>query len=673
MDTHGALEVSDPESPTSDVFYFTLSVNNKKNPDKKRRRAQDNSPRLLDGARFMFDVGITPVASESSMERVISTPVKIEQTPNFRLSESSGALELSLRNLAPSINRPTTSPKLKRIQRREGGIQWSPPGQVAIRNKIAATPPTSQMPWIKLGFSRNEASSRAIIAEKKWKTEKRHRMRQNALALGPLIREIEKKLWAAKKLPLLPQPGINDGIQDDTDSVTTNGTVIKTTHDFVPFIASPKSNEVEVESGDENHLAEGTQSVADINEAVSLTTELGPHYVEVSNLAVSTIGEVDIKRPVTPTAKATTAAKRQPPDRTSVASACNTKLGSRVISQSTTRESSPRPETTTVKPKVSTSLNASPTITVETPTKRPHPRTTPPHLRKPPPSRANPLPKRDILGMSLAAAGTSSSGSTASTRTSKQPASSLVNPLKPSAVRQPNYGFRIPKNPHIAGYNMAAVVGNPRAKIDVKGLKFSAWPQPINRGDQPIQEPRTVIITNFSALPTFATVTRVCCSTGKIENIMIDESRKMAHVTFMHAQVAHDFYTATLGGLEHVAAGQTAHLYVKMDYPVDMLSYVVQERGATRMIIFANWDKRDVECVLGLDHLGDDLESLIMRLADKYVPGRRVEGVTVEEQGWEYFNGTILFAGIMEAMDAFDALSAETQFKGCRVAFGRDP
>lgn len=278
-----------------------------------------------------------------------------------------------------------------------------------------------------------------------------------------------------------------------------------------------------------------------------------------------------------------------------------------------------------------------------------YPGATLPHLRKPPPIRANPLPKKDFIEM----------GPTAlSKKTGKQSETSTQS------------SFKIPANPHVGGYNISAVLPDPRVKIDVKGLKFAAWPQPVNRGDRPIQEPRTVIIAGFSTAPTLPIISGVCNRTGKLEKILIDRLRKKAQVTFIDAQVAHDFYTAAQNGLIN---DQSANLSVAMDYPVDMLPYAVQERNPTRMIYFSNWDKQDVIGVVGHDQPEHDLEQMLTRLAYQYVPGGRVEAVTVEEKGWEYFDGTILFGGIAEAMAAYDGLKVETQFKGCIVAFGKDP
>lgn len=510
-----------------------------------------------------------------------------------------------------------------------------------------------------------------MIAEKKWRDERRTRMRTRALIVGPLVRGIEKRIWAAKKLPPWLEPEAGCGNRNDTDSVTSSGTIIRTFHELLPVVPSAKpsdTDEVGVESANEHHLVKDIHSSTESKDTFSTITVPDLHLAEGKNHTVRAITEPDIKRPTTPTAKPMAAAKRQLSDTTSVAAAGPSGLVSGDIPQKTARQIK---DTTAVGSEFSTSQDVSLAIAV---TERRNPRTTPPHLRKPPPARAHPLPKRDILEMALAGAGVSSSGSITSKKVSKQPTPTPTPaPVNPPKPRKPNDGFKIPTNPHTAGYNIAAVVKNPRAKIDVQGLKFSAWPQPVNRGDQPIQEPRAVIITKFPVAPTLATVSHVCRSTGKIEDITIDEVRKKARVTFIHAQVAHNFYISALKGLEHITAGQTTLLYVNMDYPVDMLSYTVHDRKATRMVYFENWDKRDVECVVGLDHSGDNLVSLLTRLVDKYVPGGHVEEVTVEEQGWEYFNGTILFAGILDAMAAFDALSTESQFKGCRVTFGKDP
>lgn len=658
MDSSGS---SEPGSPDSDILYFTLSLNNnKKDVEHTHIHTQGNSS-LLDSGKLTLDVRITPVTGEPSMEQAIpAAPVGVEKKANFRLSETYRALESPL-DLDFSIYRPpTTSLELRDIQSDEDMAQWLPPSQ----GNTSGTTSPDRMPCIKLGFTRREVNAHAIIAEKKWRDERRTRMRNRALIIGPLIHDIEKRMWAAKKLPFWLEPGAGYRNQNDTDSVTSSGTVVRTFHELLPVIPlteSSEMDELEVESTGERHLIKNIHCSAEINEAFSTITVSDPHPAEGKNHTVHTIAEPDIKPPITPTAKPMATAKIQLSNMTSVAAAGPSKLFPGDIPQDTTRQNSPRKITTLIKSGFSTSP-----LAIAATEKR-NPRATPPHLRKLPPARAHPLPRRDVLEMALAGAGAAPSGSTTSKKVSKQPAPAPINPPKA------NNGFEIPANPHAAGYNIAAVVKDPRAKIDVQGLKFSAWPQPVNRGDQPIQEPRAVIITNFPVAPTLTTVSRVCRSTGKIEDIAIDEARKKARVTFIHAQVAHNFYITALKGLEHITAGQTTRLHVNMDYPVDMLPYIVYERKATRMVHFANWDKRDVECVVGLDHSDDNLVSLLTCLADKYVPGGPVEEVTVEEQGWEYFNGTILFAGIVDAMAAFDALSTETQFKGCRVEFGKDP
>lgn len=671
MDNSESPISSEPGSPNSGIFYFTLSVDNKK--DVEHTHTQGNSSWLLDSARFTLDIRTTPVTGESSMERAIpAAPVRVEKTANFSLCEAYRALESPLGDLASSIHRlPKTLPQLSQ----EDMTQWLPPSHGGVWDTTPGAISPDRMPCIKLGFTRREENARAIIAEKKWRDERRTRMRTRAFIVGSLIHDIEKRMWAAKKLPFWLEPGAGYGNWNDTDSVTSSGTIIRTFHELLPVISSAESSEMDevgVQNADEHHLVEDIHSSTESNKTLStiIVSDLNP--AEGKNHAACAIAEPDIKQPTTPTAKPMAAARRQLSDTTSVAAAGPSELVSGDIPQNTTRQNK---DTTAVKSEFSTSQDVPLAIAV---TERRNPRTTPPHLRKLPPARAHPLPRRDVLEMALAGVGISSSGSTTSKKASKQPTPAPTPALAPAPVnlpkaRKPNDGFKIPTNPHTAGYNIAAVVKDPRAKIDVQGLKFSAWPQPVNRGDQPIQEPRAVIITKFPVAPTFAIVSRVCRNTGKIEDITIDEVRKKARVTFIDAQVAHNFYISALKGLEHITAGQTTLLYVSMDYPVDMLPYMVHDRKATRMVHFENWDKRDVECVVGLDYSGDNLVSLLTRLADKYMPGGHVEEVTVEEQGWEYFNGTILFAGILNAIAAFDALSTETQFKGCRVAFGKDP
>lgn len=122
-------------------------------------------------------------------------------------------------------------------------------------------------------------------------------------------------------------------------------------------------------------------------------------------------------------------------------------------------------------------------------------------------------------------------------------------------------------------------------------------------------------------------------------------------------------------------------LFVQMDYPVDMLPYSIQERifsgKASRMVTFSGWERHNIEALVGKEGEVDiDLEILLMRLAERYVPNSqpgRVEAVTLKDEGWEFLEGTLLYAGIYDGIAALDGLKLEPEFKGCDIGFGKDP
>lgn len=482
-------------------------------------------------------------------------------------------------------------------------------------------------------------SSRAKIVGEMWRKEKRYRMNQTVLTHRPIIGEIEDRIWAEKTLPSQLQAGA-DGDPDNS----VMGAIHQDDSGIVP--------------------GEGTVEGAD-NYKSALSGEPVPQFAVDVALVVPGMESLDIEQQVGPRTKVVSPVKKQPPGAITGTSTFPSRILSGYIQQKAAGREAPGLNITPVKPEVS----ASPHDSVETRTGGKHNLGAPfPHLRKPLPIRANPLLKRNFPKTGLTAA---SRESTAYKKTDKQ--SEIIASPPVNAAKSTQNPFKIPANPHVGGYNIAAVLPDPRAKIDVKGLKFSAWPQPVNRGDKPIREPRTVVIAGFPTAPTLSTISGICGRTGKLEKILIDEARKKAQVTFIDAEVAHKFYTGAQKGLKVFLNDQTGSLTVTMDYPIDMLPFVVQERNPTRMVLFSNWDRQEVMHVMGHNQLGHGLEKMLTHLAYQYVPGGRIEAVTVKEQGWGYFDGTILFAGIVEAMAAYDGLKAEAQFKGCIVAFGKDP
>lgn len=557
-----------------DRCYLSVKTNDAEN---KHERIKRHSTKLPDGAYSMFNTRTTTFANIEAAP-VDVTGVGISCT-----------------------NTPTTSPRLRRSHDKQHH-RFSP-NQLGIWNTGAANSLADVVRALDLNCDK---SVRLHMVGEMWQKEKQFRMRQEALARRPIIREIEDRLCAEKSLPSQLQ-GAHDGDPEYA--------VVEAIHQSASVISPAGSNGADQGGGeitDDHRCTPSEESIP------QFALEVG-----VSGMKIS-----DIK----PKLEVVFPAKT---------SASPSRLLFPGMQQNPT---SMRREISTTAPGEKT-----------TPAKL-HPVVTLPHLRKRSPIRANPLPNKDFIKMGLTAL------SRTSEKTGKQ--------SETIASKSTQSSFKIPENPHVGGYNISVVLPNPHAKIDVKGLKFAAWPQPVNRGDRPIQEPRTVIIAGFSTAPTLPIISGVCNRTGKLEKILIDGLRKKAQVTFIDAQVAHDFYTAAQNGLINY---QSASLSVAMDYPVDMLPYTVQERNPTRMVLFSNWDKQDVIGVVGDDQPEHDLEQMLARLAYQYVPGGRVEAVTVEEKGWEYFDGTILFGGIAEAMAAYDGLKVETQFKGCMVAFGRDP
>lgn len=579
------------------------------NAGKKNERTKSNSTRLPNGAYSIPNTRTSP--STYTEEAPIAVP---------------GIYATSQLKPTPKLERGYDK-QPHRFSPNRLGI-WDVDAATSLADVIGALDPDC------------DRSSRAQIVGEMWHKEKQYRMRQTALARRPIIREIEDRLWAEKTLPSQLQEGADDEGPDNS----VMGAIHQDASAIVP-------DEETVGGADDYKSALSRESV--------------PQFAVDVALVVTGMESLDIEQQVGPKTKVVSAVKKQSPGAITGAPAFHSRMPSRYIQQKAVGRETPGSNVTPVKPEVS----ASPHDSVETPTRGKHNLGAPfPHLRKPLPIRANPVYKRNFLETGLTA---SSRESITYKKTGKQSGVTASPPV--NTAKSTQNPFKIPANPHVGGYNIAAVLPDPRTKIDVKGLKFSAWPQPVNRGDKPIQELRTVVIAGFPTAPTLSTISSICGRTGKLEKILIDESRKKAQVTFMDAEVAHNFYTGAQKGLEVFMNDQTGNLTVVMDYPIDILPYAMQERSPTRMVLFSNWDKQEVMHVTGRNQSDHDLEQMLTRLAYQYVPGGRIEAVTVKEQGWEYFDGTILFAGIVEAMAAYDGLKVEAQFKGCIVAFGKDP
>lgn len=600
-----------PTVPTTAPDRSYLSVKTM-DAEKKHEQIKSHSTRLLDGA---YSISNTRASTSAYTE---GAPVEIPGIYTDKLKPT------------PKLERGYDKQPY-RFSPNQLGI-WDADAATSLADVIGALDPDC------------DKSARAQIVGEMWHKEKQYRMRQTALTCRPIIREIENRLWTEKTLPSQLQARANDGDPDHS--------VMEAIHQDASAIVPDRADEGTVENAD-NHKS-------------ALSGESVPQFA-VDNIALvlPRMESLDIEHQVGPRTKIVSAVKKQPSRGINGVPVSPSRILSRYIQEKAAGREAPGPNVTPVKPDVS----ASPHDSVETPTEGKQNLGAPfPHLRKPLPSRDNPLRKRNFFETGLTA---SSHESTASKKTGKQ--SEVIASPPVNTAKSTQNSFRIPANPHVGGYNIAAVLPDPRAKIDVKGLKFSAWPQPVNRGDKPIQEPRTVVIAGFQTSPTLSTISGICDRTGKLEKILIDESRKKAQVTFIDAEVAHNFYTGAQKGLKVFVNDQTGNLTVTMDYPIDILPYAVQERNPTRMVYFSNWDEQEVMHVMGRNQPDHGLEKLLTRLAYQYVPGGRIEAVTVKEQGWGYFDGTILFAGIMEAMAAYDGLKAEVQFKGCIVAFGEDP
>lgn len=567
-----------------------------------------------------------------------STVAGVAETDRTGRSET---LISPIRELASSPSPAKSSSKMKQIERQDRQRPQPLSIEPAIRNRAFATPPRPAPADIV--FQRNQLSLGTSATGSRSEAEKHQRMRQRALAFRPIIRSIEKDLWATKKLPFSIQPGANHGNGNATNIKPIGETV--SVGEPVPAAGVAPVITVTESSGADR--ISDLQSAVNTNEDVSVTIGLE------STSAT--------QQPVTKMPNPVPTVKELPLVPSSSTSTCS----SGQVSTETPKKQNPTPIFGQVVTGTPDGLAASKEkATSETPAV---PRTTPPHLRRLPPSQNKRLTSNSATNIGP-------SEPTAPKPTGKKPGAPSLAPAHPAGPprgRKPDTSFRIPENPHVDGYNIAAVLKDRNAKVDVKGLKFTAWPQRVNRGDMPIQEARAVIISGFPEAPTLATVSLLCKGAGKLENILLDAARKKALATFINAQDAHDFFTAAHKKSLELMPG--CRLFVQMDYPVDMPPFAVQAGNVTRMLNFGGWEKREIAHVVG--HRQDDEEagSLLARLAELYAPGGRVEAVTAQDAGWDYFTGTILFAGIAEAEVALDKLKAEPKFKGCYLSFGRDP
>lgn len=322
----------------------------------------------------------------------------------------------------------------------------------------------------------------------------------------------------------------------------------------------------------------------------------------------------------------------------------------------------------------------------------------PPHLRNLDPMAAMLIMKRKAASVLVAAPiistptppavrieNTSAASSNPSSTAARKPNNRSFAPL--AGLKEATTGFRLPANPHIGGYDIHTVLKDVSAdsRVDVRGLRFTAWPKPVNRGDTPIQEPRAVII-DVPPKPTLSRVSLICKGAGRLESIVIDEVKSKALVTFIEATAAHEFWKAALRPLELRVSGEgekmtKQKLIVRMDYPVDQIPYKVYERlhseGASRVVCFGGWEKKNLVKLVGEESgINEDLDVLLMRFAGYIVPGSaggKIESVAWKDQGWEFFEGSLVYAGIQEGMTAFDNLKVEGEFKGCDIKFGKDP
>lgn len=198
-------------------------------------------------------------------------------------------------------------------------------------------------------------------------------------------------------------------------------------------------------------------------------------------------------------------------------------------------------------------------------------------------------------------------------------------------------------------------------------------------------EPRSIVIKNLPANPTFAMISLICTNAGRIETITLHESLKKARVIFVHSADAEKFFTDAGSGhsFEFQRNGQKIqHLAkVEMKYNVDFLSApthtLVTKKKATRVVRIVGLDREGLEYLVDSEEVEQEsFNELLVKLAGLYaysgIEGR-VEGATWGKNEKGVPEANLIYSRIKDACCALVALKQETELGQCKITYGKDP